>query len=141
MLRDLSLAECETLLLKQKLGRIAVRDEEGVYVVPLQYAWADGAVYGHASPGKKIRLMRLWPRVAFQVDEIGIGEWWTSVVVQGTYFELHTEEERTHARQVLLRAFGGRANEVTFGHGHRTTLAEAILFRIVPYEVSGKALD
>lgn len=141
MLRDLSLGECENLLLSQKLGRLAVRENDGVYLVPLQYAWADGYIYGHASPGKKIRLMRLWPRVAFQVDQIGIGECWTSVLVQGTYFELHTEEERTHARQVLLRAFGGHAGEVTFGHGHRTTLAEAILFRIVPYEVSGKALE
>lgn len=140
MLSDLTLAECEDLLLSQRLGRLAVREDDGVYLVPLQYAWADGYVYGHASPGKKIRLMRLWPRVAFQVDEIGMGECWRSVLVQGTYFELHTEEERTHARQVLLRAFGGHAGEVTFGHGHRTTLAEAILFRIVPYEVSGKAL-
>lgn len=140
MLRDLSLGECEDLLLGQKLGRLAVRDEEGVYVVPLQYAFADGYIYGHASPGKKVRLMRLWPRVAFQVDHIGEGTCWTSVLVQGTYHELTTDEERVHARQVLLRAFGGRAGEVTFGHGHRTTLAEAILFKIVPYEVSGKGL-
>lgn len=140
MLRDLSLGECEDVLLGQKLGRLAVRDEEGVYVVPLQYAFAEGYVYGHASPGKKIRLMRLWPRVGFQVDRIGMGECWESVLVQGTYHELTTEEERVHARQVLLRAFGGHAGEVTFGHGHRTTLAEAILFKIVPYEVSGKGL-
>ncbi|HMO95266.1 MAG TPA: pyridoxamine 5'-phosphate oxidase family protein [Tepidiformaceae bacterium] len=140
MLRDLSLAECEDLLLSQKVGRLAVRDEDGVYVVPLQYAFADGYIYGHASPGKKIRLMRLWPRVGFQVDMIGQGECWASVLVQGTFYELTSEADRVHARQVLLRAFGGHAGEVTFGHGHRTTLAEAVLFRIVPYEVTGKAL-
>ena len=140
MLNDLSLADCEDLLLTEKVGRLAVRDEEGVYIVPLQYAFADGYIYGHASPGKKIRLMRLWPRVGFQVDRMGIGEGWSSVLVQGTFHELTTEGDRIHARQVLLRAFGGHAGEVTFGHGHRTTLAEAVLFRIVPYELTGKVL-
>ncbi len=140
MLKDLSIGECDDLLLAGRVGRLAVRDEEGVYIVPLQYGFADGYIYGHASPGKKIRLMRLWPRVAFQVDQMGAGECWQSVLVQGTFHEAVTEEERVHARQVLLRAFGGHAGEVTFGHGHRTTLAEAILFKIVPYEVTGKAL-
>lgn len=140
MLEDLTLPECEDLLLSQRLGRLATTDHDGLYIVPLQYAFADGVLYGHASPGKKIRLMRIWPHVAFQVDAIGLGESWTSVLIKGTYHEATTEEERVHARQVLLRAFGGHAGEVTFGHGHRTTLADAILFRIVPYEVTGKAL-
>ena len=138
-LRDLSLAECEDILRAQTVGRIAVRDADGVYIVPIHYAFAEGAVFGHAAPGKKLRLMRLWPHVALQVDTIVNPVEWKSVLVQGAFRELTGEEEQIHARQVLVRAFEGNPLLVTAGHGHRTTLAEAIVFRIDPAEITGCA--
>jgi nitroimidazol reductase NimA-like FMN-containing flavoprotein (pyridoxamine 5'-phosphate oxidase superfamily) len=137
--RDLSLAECEDILRAQTVGRVAVRDADGVYVVPIHYAFAEGAVFGHAPPGKKLRLMRLWPHVALQVDTISSPVEWKSVLVQGAFRELTGEEEQVHARQVLVRAFEGNPALVTAGHGHRATLAEAIVFRIDPAEITGCA--
>jgi nitroimidazol reductase NimA-like FMN-containing flavoprotein (pyridoxamine 5'-phosphate oxidase superfamily) len=139
ILRDLSLAECEDILRTERVGRIAVRDADGVYIVPLHYAFADGAIYGHAAPGKKLRLMRLWPHVALQVDRIAGPAEWKSVLVQGAFRELTDEEEQIHARQVLVRAFEGNPLLVTAGHGHRTTLADAIVFRIEPADITGCA--
>ncbi len=138
-MRDLSLAECEDVLRSQTVGRLAVRDADGVYIVPLHYAFAEGAVFGHAAPGKKLRLMRLWQHVALQVDIITSPAEWKSVLVQGAFRELTADHEQVHARQVLVRAFDGNPVLVTAGHGHRTTLAEAIVFRIDPAEITGCA--
>ena len=138
-LRDLSLAECEDILRAQTVGRIAVRDADAADHEAHHYAIADGAVFGHAAPGKKLRLMRLWPHVALQVDTIVNPVEWKSVLVQGAFRELTGEEEQIHARQVLVRAFEGNPLLVTAGHGHRTTLAEAIVFRIDPAEIAGCA--
>lgn len=138
-MRDLSLAECEDILKTQTVGRIAVRDADGVYIVPLHFAFAEGSIFGHAAPGKKLRLMRLWPHVAFQVDVITSPVEWKSVLVQGAFRELTDSEEQIHARQVLVRAFEGNHALVTAGHGHRTTLADATVFRIDPAEVTGCA--
>jgi len=138
-LRRLSLAECVALLERHRVGRLAVRDAEGVYLVPISYAFANGAVYAHAAPGRKVTLMRRWPHVAFQVDEIDSLTQWRSVLVQGKFEEITSDAEKEVARLVLVAAFGGNLALLTAGHGHRVALSEAILFRIQPEEISGRA--
>ncbi len=139
MLRELPLAECHQLLLHNRIGRLAMRDAEGAYVVPISYAYGDGAIYGHAAPGRKIALMRRWPHVSLLVDEVQSPARWRSVLARGKWEELHTEEDKFRARALLLRAFEGSLMSVTAGHGHRTSLGEAIIFRIVIEEISGRA--
>lgn len=139
MLRDLIQAECEALLQRRRFGRLAVRDAEGAYIVPLSFAFADGCVYAHAAPGRKIALMRRWPHVAFQVDEIKDAAHWRSVLLRGKFEELHHEDDRERARLLLLKAFEGNPMSVTAGHGHRTHLADAVIFRIVVEEMTGRA--
>lgn len=139
MLRELSSAECEAILRRHRFGRLGVRDAEGAYIVPLSYAFEDGAVYAHAAPGRKIALMRRWPHVAFQVDEIEDGAHWRSVLLRGRFEELRDDGGRERARLLLVKAFEGNLMSVTAGHGHRTHLADAILFRIVIEGISGRA--
>jgi nitroimidazol reductase NimA-like FMN-containing flavoprotein (pyridoxamine 5'-phosphate oxidase superfamily) len=139
MLRELSVDECIGFLRRHRIGRLAVRDAEGAYIVPISYAYGDGSIYGHAAPGKKVQLARRWPHVAFQVDEVWNPATWVSVLVQGRWHELDREEDRFRARTLLLQAFEGSLMSATAGHGHRTTLAEAILFRIDIETVSGRA--
>jgi nitroimidazol reductase NimA-like FMN-containing flavoprotein (pyridoxamine 5'-phosphate oxidase superfamily) len=139
MLRELSAEECEALLRRHHFGRVAMRDAEGAYLVPISYAFADDAVYGHAAPGRKIMLMRRWPHVAFQVDEIENGAHWRSVIVRGRFEELKDEASQFRARMLLLKVFEGDHMSVTAGHGHRTTLADAVLFRIRAEEITGRA--
>ena len=139
MLRELPLSECEQLLLHNRIGRLAMRESEGAYVVPVSYAFGDGVIYGHAAPGRKIMLMRRWPHVSLLVDEIQSPAHWRSVMVRGRWEELHIEEDKFRARALLLRAFEGSLMSATAGHGHRTTLGEAIMFRIVIEEISGRA--
>jgi hypothetical protein len=131
--------ECERFLRTRRIGRVGVRDAEGVYVVPISYAYADGCIYGHAPPGHKVTLLRRWPHVAFQVDDIRNPATWRSVLIQGKWEELTADEDRFRARALLLKAFEGSLMSVTAGHGHRTTLAEAILFRIHIESITGRA--
>lgn len=139
MLRELPLSECEQLLLHNRIGRLAMRDAEGAYVVPISYAFGDGVIYGHAAPGRKIVLLRRWPHVALLVDEIQNLARWRSVMVRGRWEELHAEEDKFRARALLLRAFEGSLMSVTAGHGHRTSLSDAIMFRVVIEEVTGRS--
>ena len=138
-LREMPLVECEDVLLHSRFGRIGIRSADGVYIVPVGFAFADGAIFGHAAPGKKVALLRRWPHVGFQVDDIRSVSVWKSVLAQGTWHELVREDDRRHARAVLLRAFEGNLWWATAGHGHRTTLAEALLYRIDIDEISGRA--
>ena len=139
MLREVPLAECQQLLSHSRIARLAMRDAEGAYVVPISYAYRDGAIYGHAAPGRKIELMRRWPHVSLLVDEVQSPARWRSVLARGRWEELYGEEEKFRARTLLLHNFEGSLMSVTAGHGHRTTLGDAIIFRILVEEVSGRA--
>ncbi|HEX6029810.1 MAG TPA: pyridoxamine 5'-phosphate oxidase family protein [Tepidiformaceae bacterium] len=138
-LREISLAECETLLRQKRIGRLATRDAEGTYIVPVSFAYADGCIYGHVAPGRKLALMRRWPHVSFQVDDITSLVHWRSVIVRGKWHELTDEHDKFRARMLILKAFGGDPWMATAGHGHRTTLADAILYRIEIEEITGRA--
>lgn len=138
-LRALPLAECEDILHRGRYGHLGVRDSDGVYVVQLSYVFSEGAIHAHAAPGHKVVLMRLWPHVAFTVDEVRDCACWRSVLVRGTFEELRDEEDRAHSRMLLLRHFDGNAMSVTAGHGRRTDLAGAVVFRIRVAELTGRA--
>ena len=138
-IRELSIDECEALLRHMRVARLAVRDAEGPYLVPISFAYADGAIYGHSPPGRKVTLMRRWPHVAVLVDDITNVSSWRSVLIRGTWHELIGEEEKFRARALLLRAFEGQLWWVTAGHGHKATLADAILYRIDIAEMTGRA--
>lgn len=55
-------------LAAQRVGVLALPDEEYPYAVPLNYIWKDGCVYFHgAGAGKKVRLLEAEPNVSFTV--------------------------------------------------------------------------
>jgi nitroimidazol reductase NimA-like FMN-containing flavoprotein (pyridoxamine 5'-phosphate oxidase superfamily) len=137
--RELGWQECEDLLRRNQVGRLGVRDADGVYIVPISYTYHDGAIWGHSAPGHKLHLCRFWPHVAFQVDEVSSRSSWRSVLIKGHFEEIEDEPARVSARLVLLRAFDGDHLLVTAGHGHATTLADAVLFRIRIEDMSGRA--
>ena len=138
-MRDLTESECLDLLGRHRYGRLGVRDADGVVIVPLSYALEGDTLVAHAGPGHKVQLMRLWPHIALEVDEIRDTAHWRSVLVKGRYTELLDEEQRTAARLALLRAFEGSVSSVTAGHGHHVSLADAIMFRIKIESITGRA--
>lgn len=121
----------EHLLSTALVGRIACASpNEGggrPYIVPLAYGYDGEAVYASGPLGRKIRIMRQQPLISFEVDEAEAEDRWRSVVAEGRYEELTTDEERQHALRVI------------FGSNPVPELAEGtIIYRLVLTQKSGR---
>jgi len=134
---ELSASDCEALLRRNTTGHLAMVDGEAPYMVPISFVFADNAIYGHTSPGKKLDLLRRSPQVAFLVDEIRNLATWQSVLVEGRWEELTAPADLYRARSLILDAFEGPWR-ATAGHGHRTTIFNAIFYRIRIERVSDR---
>ncbi len=84
VVQALSRAECEAVLRRHSVGRLAYAHNRRVEVLPIHFVYEDGWLYGRTSPGAKVAMWRHSPWVAFEVDEVrGLLDW-TSVVVHGS---------------------------------------------------------
>jgi nitroimidazol reductase NimA-like FMN-containing flavoprotein (pyridoxamine 5'-phosphate oxidase superfamily) len=104
IIKPLSEQECEEILGRATLARLACCLENQPYVVPVYVAYEANYVYVFSTEGKKVQWMRTNPKVCVQVDEIAGQAGWTSVIVNGEYQELGEPRfgvERTHARELL----------------------------------------
>ena len=83
--RELSRAEIEEFLLGQRIARLGCHAGGVTYVVPLIYAYEDGAVVAVTTEGRKTAMLRENPRVCVEVDNYdadGRGSW-QSVIAYG----------------------------------------------------------
>jgi uncharacterized protein len=89
MFRTLSADECNEILDRNNVGRLAYARGNRVDIQPVSYVLADGWIYGRTSPGAKLEMIGggWWP-VAFEVDEIDSLSCWRSVVVHGGFYTL-----------------------------------------------------
>lgn len=126
----------EALLRDALVGRIAccAPDVTGTirpYIVPIAYGYDgyDGdAVYAFSSAGRKVEMMRSQPLVQFQVDAAISEDRWQSVIADGTFEELGSDEGRDLAHRVI---FGERAEIPPFGPEH-------VVYRIVLTAKAGR---
>ena len=121
--RDLTPEECDAILARNEIGRIAFAFDARVDVQPIHYAFEHGRLFLRTSHGEKLVTLRHSPWVAFEVDEIDGSFDWRSVVVHGTFYLLPDDgapaERRTrqHAMELLrhvLPATGTPADPVAF---------------------------
>jgi uncharacterized protein len=89
-IEELSGDEIDAVLAANVVGRIGCHSDGLTYVVPVIYAYDDGAVHVFTVEGQKTRMMRANPSVCFEVDEYdGDGRGgWRSVIAYGEYEEL-----------------------------------------------------
>jgi len=81
--RELTRAECDALLERNLVGRIAFTFRDRVDIEPVHYVYAAGWLHGRTSLGTKLATLRHHPWIAFEVDEIrGLYDW-RSVIVHG----------------------------------------------------------
>jgi nitroimidazol reductase NimA-like FMN-containing flavoprotein (pyridoxamine 5'-phosphate oxidase superfamily) len=85
--RPLAREECESLLARNRVGRIAFARGNRVDVIPLHYVFADGVLCGRTARGTRLEkasenFSNAWP-AAFEVDEVEELFDWRSVVVHG----------------------------------------------------------
>lgn len=112
-IRELTRAECEQLLSRKHVGRIAFTFRDKVDIEPIGYVFTDGTIYARTTPGTKLTVIAHHPWVAFEVDEVRGPLEWQSVVVKGTVYLVaedrtpHAVEAFEHAKDVLQEAMPG----------------------------------
>lgn len=103
---ELAHQQCEQLLRMEILARFCTHAGGRLHVVPMTYAYDDGAVYFRSAEGTKVRMMRESPGVCLQVDHIQDMVNWRSVIAWGTFRELQGAEASDGLRRIMGRLFG-----------------------------------
>ena len=104
--RELDREECDAILARNHLGRIAFSFKDRVDVEPIHYVFRDGWIYMRTAPGAKVMTVAHNRWVAFEVDEVEDSFDWRSVVARGTVYLIDPEgsdlERAAHAEAVEL---------------------------------------
>ena len=90
-IRPLSPAECEAVLRRHQVGRLAYAFGGRVDILPLHFVYDDGWLYARTSPGHKLETWQHSHWVALEVDEVRALFDWTSVVVHGGLYVLRPD--------------------------------------------------
>lgn len=104
--RDLTATECQELLARNKIGRIAFSFHDRVDIQPIHYVSDGQWIFARTSSGAKLATMLHNPWCAFEVDEVRDTFDWSSVVIKGTFSILDPKVGSLHTYQradVLLR--------------------------------------
>lgn len=63
-------AGCEALLQRAEVLRLGLHDDDGPYVVPVNFGYAEGRIYVHGPrEGRRIDAVRGGARICFEADE------------------------------------------------------------------------
>jgi Predicted flavin-nucleotide-binding protein len=107
---ELSREDCERLLERTHVGRLAFALHDVVDVVPIGHHFEKGWIYGRTSPGGKLATLDRNRRVAFEVDEVGGPFEWKSVVLHGSFYLLDPAsdaETKAKLERIFPDAFSG----------------------------------
>jgi nitroimidazol reductase NimA-like FMN-containing flavoprotein (pyridoxamine 5'-phosphate oxidase superfamily) len=110
MIGELNATEIREVLAQQHLGRLGVWGEGRVYIFPVSYGFDGGdVVYIQSHEGLKVRLMRAHAEVCFEVERLDGPCQWETVMVHGTFEEIHGEAQRDEAFAIIAGQGGLRA--------------------------------
>jgi uncharacterized protein len=107
---ELTTAECQKILRRTSIGRLACARGDQPYVVPLFFSFdGDGnCLYSFSMVGQKIDWMRGNPKVCVEVEEIFDQFRWSTVLVFGRYEELGDSEHDAPRRRRAQELFEQR---------------------------------
>jgi nitroimidazol reductase NimA-like FMN-containing flavoprotein (pyridoxamine 5'-phosphate oxidase superfamily) len=137
--RELSRTETEDFLRTQRIARLGCHAGGETYVVPLIYAYEEGALVAVTTEGRKTSMLRENPRVCVEVDEYdadGRGSW-RSVIAYGRCEELAgaaIEPALGLLRERFARTAGRVAEPRPLG-------PNVVVLRIHLNDLSGRAVD
>ena len=137
--RELARDECDALLARNHVGRVAFSFHDRVDLEPVHYVYADGWLYGRTAPGAKVAILRHHPWVAFEVDEVeGLFDW-RSVVVHGVV-DMPDGEGSPADREAYERILDRIRTVLPSALGASDPAPERVLpFRIHVDTISGRA--
>jgi nitroimidazol reductase NimA-like FMN-containing flavoprotein (pyridoxamine 5'-phosphate oxidase superfamily) len=121
------------------LVRVAFRDGDATYLIPLGYAWVEAALYGVGERGRKTDLAAREPVVAFQVDtaiETGLFEW-ESVTGTGQFTVVSDQDEARAALAILQPLMAKAPDWWRADQAPRMAQGALIVWRITPSSFAG----
>ena len=136
MMKFLTEEQAIELIRAGKIGRLGCVDEDGPYVVPINYLLEGGEIYSHALPGKKINAMRIDPRVCLQVDHIQDDLHWSSAIAFGKFEEIRSPHSRRAVISKLLVGFP-KMTPVETMIVQDSAAPDSVVFKIVVERVTG----
>ena len=137
--RELSPREIDEFLRNQRIARLGCHSAGSTYVVPLIYAYEEGAGVAVTTEGRKTAMLRENPLVCVEVDEYdadGKGSW-RSVIAYGTYQELAgdaIEPALALMRERFARTAGRAAEPRPLG-------PNVVVLRVELEETSGRTVE
>jgi nitroimidazol reductase NimA-like FMN-containing flavoprotein (pyridoxamine 5'-phosphate oxidase superfamily) len=110
--------EMEDILRRAEVGRLGMLTEDGPYIIPLNFVFADGCIYFHTGlEGRKLDAIAKNPGVCFEVDEqieivINVQgclstAYYRSVIAWGTARLLDDDTGKMKALELLLAKYAG----------------------------------
>lgn len=116
-------AEIEEILRRAEVCRIALCDGNRPYLVPMNFAYRDNALYLHAArEGKKLEIIRANSRVCVEVEsdvELVRGgtacDWgmrYRSVVGHGTAVIIDDRDEKIRALEFITEKYTGKHGQL-----------------------------
>lgn len=113
-----------------------------VYIIPITYVFADGYIYSHSQPGKKIEMMRNNPKVCVQIEEVKDLFDWKSIIAWGAFEELKDLEAAKGMRLLIQSITRSQKVHLPSLEVDFTALLEkAIIFRIKVEKMTGRYED
>jgi len=113
--------EVERFIAREAVARIGCHAEGRTYVVPVAYAWNDGAICFFSQDGLKIEMMTKNPEVCVEIDRVEHLGSWRSVIARG-HAEILAGSEAAAAAEHLA----GRLTQIIEDPASRARLEEAL---------------
>jgi len=135
---ELKPSQCDALLGRNHVGRIAYTFHDRVGIEPIGYVYEPNRIYIRTASGSKFSTLTHHPWVAFEVDEVAGPFDWQSVIVRGTAHVLspdgNTSDRRSYERALALLR---RAVPGTLGEGDPVPF-RTIIVMIAIDEITGR---
>jgi uncharacterized protein len=135
--RELTREECDALLLRTRVGRIAFSYHDHVDIEPINFIYEDGWIYGRTSDGTKLRTLAHNRWLAFETDEVSALFDWQSVVVKGALYILEGGGVRNEAHEHAVELMRSVSPDVLGANDPAP--ARTVVFRIHADQVTGRA--
>ena len=141
LFKALSRQECESVLLRNNVGRIAYAVHDRVSIVPIHYVFVNGWIYGRTTSAGKLRQILRNRRIAFEVDEHSDLFDWQSVIVHGPLYVIQADTTQL-SRSVYRTAVSVIRRLVPDSLSEEDPVPfRDQLFRIRALDVSGRAAE
>jgi nitroimidazol reductase NimA-like FMN-containing flavoprotein (pyridoxamine 5'-phosphate oxidase superfamily) len=138
----------------QPVGRVASIDKQGYpQVIPMNFVWAQGAVYMHSHPmGEKLENMLRNPKVGFEVDQhvcflpsyyfhptdaSQADTLYISVVIKGKAALVSDGEEKARTLNALMEKYQKEGRYEPLAAGMQV-VHEVAIIKVIPDEMRGK---